>query len=181
MTYKESRMDFIGALSTQTSPVTGEELFDPRGTITRMAARGETKERIKEELEKMSTFNVYVEKMKNPETDDPMEKYMIDGFADFYETLENLENPENAPSLREETAKVLLSKYPDAKKAADLALNKGTATEIFNALDEVPAWVNDSKDYLTRDDVEVPTDRQKFRWARFSEIVDHINDIDLYI
>lgn len=181
MSYNESRMSFIGALSTQTSPVTGEDLFDPKGSITRMATRGETKERIQEELEKMSVFNTYVEKMKNPETDDPMEKYMIDGFADFYETLEKLENPEKEASLREEVAKLILSKYADAKKAADLALASGSATEIFNALDEVPAWTNDAKNYLTRGDVEIPTDRQKFSWAKFSEIVDNINDIDLYL
>jgi len=181
MSYNESRMDFIGALSTQTSPVTGEDMFDPKGAITRMAARGETKERIKEELEKISVFNTYVEKMKNPETDDPMEKYMIDGFSDFYDTLENLENPENEASLREEVAKLILSKYAEANKAAELALADGSSKEIFEALDDVPAWVNDSKDYLTRGDVEMPTDRQNFRWAKFSEIVDNINDIDLYI
>lgn len=181
MTYNESRYVFISELASQVSPVTGEQLYDYNGKLTRMAERGEFKERIESELSKDLLYNENVEKMKSgPETADPMEKYMIDGFAEFYDSLQKLENPENPVSARNWIAELLLESYPQAEKAAEMVKSSATPSEVLKELENVPAWNQDAMEYLTRGDVELPTSRQKSRWVKFETMTDHINDLAYY-
>lgn len=181
MTYEDSKMTLMVELDTQVSPITGENLYDEDGFISRMLTRDEPKELIKEKLEANPIFQANLEKMKEgPETADPMEKYMIDGFAIFYEALENLETPENPSDVRTYISELLAENYPNAKGAQEAIREGATVSEIFTILENDPAWKQDVVDYTTRMDVDIPTDRQKSRWAKMTEMKLHINDLSRY-
>lgn len=181
MSYENSRMSFMVELDAQVSPVTGENFYDEDGFITRMVVRGEPREAIKEKLEANPIFQANLEKMKSgPETADPIEKYMIDGFAIFYEALENLENPENPINIRDYVSELLAENYPNAKGAQEAIKEGLTVSEVFKILENDPAWKQDVVDYTTRMDVDIPTDRQKSRWAKMTEMKRHINDLARY-
>jgi len=179
--YGNSRTIFGAELISQVSPITGENLYDPDGFITRMNYRGEPKSLIEQKLMEDSMFKANLEKMKEgPETDDPLEKYMIDGFATFYEALQNLKNPEEPVDVRNYVSELLSEEYPNAEKAQKLIKEGEPALKVFEALDEDLAWKQDAVDYMTRMDIDIPTDRQKSRWVKFMNMTHHINDLSRY-
>lgn len=181
MAYEDSKMDLAVELDAQVSPITGENLYDEDGFISRMLVRDEPKELIKEKLEANPIFKANLEKMKEgPETADPIEKYMIDGFANFYEALENLETPENPSDVRTYISELLAENYPNAKDAQEAIKDGAKVSQIFKVLENDPAWKQDVTDYTTRMDVDIPTDRQKSRWAKMTEMKLHINDLSRY-
>ena len=176
--FLESRYDFVAALAEQNSMNTGESLYDKKGTISRAALMGISKDKIAEVLDKNRIFKQHLNLLEDSSTvTDPIEKARLLEFKDFYETLKNMEDPDQKVSLRSELSSVLNDKYDDIDSALYEVDNDGTPREIFDALLENEKWKEDARDYLTRDYVDLPTKRQRERWSDFKKIVDMINDL----
>lgn len=175
-----SRFNFIASLSDQVSVNTGEELYDKKGTLSRAALLGISKDKIVKALEKNKTYLQNKSLLEDSsQITDPFEKAQLLLFKEFYQTVEDLEDPEVPISLKEEIID-LLSKY-DNIEAAALEIEKGSnPKDIFIALTDSQSWKEDARDFQTKDYVELPTKSQKSKWAEFKYVVDLINDLKTF-
>jgi hypothetical protein len=177
--YYNSRDAFLDSLNQQVSLNTGTNLYDSDKKITRMVLRDDTKEKIKSALMKNSIFKSNME-LLNSEPEDVYEGINKIRFEEFYQALEDMEDPKEEPNYRE-VAVELLSKYDENGKIAAL-INKGeTSYDILKALDDVPAWSDDLRDYMTRADVEVPRSEQMSQWQDFKSVIEAVMDLDDYV
>jgi hypothetical protein len=177
--YYNSRDAFLDSLNQQVSLSTGTNLYDLDKKITRMVLRDDTKEKIKSALMRNSIFKSNIE-LLNSEPEDVYEGINKIRFEEFYQALEEMEDPKEEPNYRE-VAVELISKYDEDEKIAAL-INKGeTSYAILKALDDVPSWAADLRDYMTRSDVEVPRPQQTSKWQNFKSTVEALLDLDDYV
>jgi hypothetical protein len=176
--YYASRDAFIDTLNQQVSLSTGTNLYDLDGKITRMALRGDSREKIRAALMKNSIFKANT-RLVDAEPEDVFEAATKIRFEEFLVSLEEVIDLKSDPDYRE-TAIDLISKYDENGQIAEL-INSGTDSySILKALDEVPAWAADLRNYITRGDVEISRPEQEDGWLGFAEVVDAIKDLDDY-
>lgn len=176
--YYSSRDAFIEELAKQTSLATGDNLYDRDNRISRMALRGDTKEAIKAALMKNSIFKANYESA-GVEAEDVFDGISKLRFAEFNEALESIVDPKSEPNYRA-TAIELVASYDPEGAITNLIEGGATAYETLKALDGVPAWSADLADYMTRSDVDLPSDDQIARWSSFHKTVAAIKDLDDY-
>lgn len=176
--YYLSRDAFVEELAKQTSLGTGDNLYDRNSQITRMALRGDTKEAIKAALMKNSIFKANYESM-DVEPEDVFDGISKIRFTEFNQALESIVDPKQAPNYQANAIEAI-SSYDTEGLITNLIEGGATAYEVLKALDGVPAWKADLADYMTRSDVDLPSDDQISRWSKFHETVATIKDLDDY-
>lgn len=176
--YENSRMNFYSKLVDQISVSSGENLYDKNNRVTKMIFLGLPKEKIKSYLMQNSIFRANLESLENSmQITNPIEKAALIRFKDFYEALDGLEDLEQIPDYRSDIASRLEQSYPTATEAISLTKSGADPEDIFSALNKDEKWSDDSWDYMTRADVEIPKYSQRQKWARFRQIIDSINDL----
>lgn len=176
--YYSSRDAFLDLLDEQVSLSTDYSLYDTDGKITRMVNRGDSRERIEEELLKNSIFKANLESI-NETPSDPFEAAAQLRFKDFYQGLKDIVNTPEEVNYRE-AASELVEPY-DNTGVVDELINTGASSyQVLKALEASPLWMEHLQDYLTSRDVELPSDDQRTRWAKFYEVVESVRDLDDY-
>lgn len=176
--YYNSRDAFLDSLDQQISLNTGTNLYDSDNKITRMVLRNDTKEKIKAALMKNSIFKSNME-LLNSEPEGVYEGINKIRFEEFYQNLEDMEDPKQEPNYRE-VAVEMVSKYDKDGKITSL-INRGeSARSILKALDSIPEWGEALRDYMTRLDVDLSRPEQDAKWAEYARTVEAIKDLDDY-
>lgn len=176
--YYASRDAFLDTLNQQVSLNTGTNLYDADGKITRMVLRGDSRDKIKAQLMKNPVFQSNSELLES-EPEDVFEGAVKIRFEEFLSALDDVIDAKQDPDYRE-TAIELIADYDEGGKIAKLIDEGADSYSVLKALDKVPAWSEDLRDYLTRGDVEISRPDQEDGWSKFSEIVDAIKDLDDY-
>jgi hypothetical protein len=175
--FLSSRYDFISHLDGQVSVNTSESLYDKDGTLTRAALLGISKSEIEELLSKNKLYITNLELFRDSSSvTNPIEEAKLLDFKDFYESLQKMEDPETPVSLRREISN-RISRYKDSDAALFILEEGGTSKEIFDALKESEEWKEESRDYLSKDDVDLPRATQQARWEKFEETINYIKDL----
>ena len=177
--YELSRDAFLDVLGEQqfsadilTNP------YDIGGKLTRMVARGDSKQQIKDYLE----GNSYYQGQRDfttiaPEDLDIQEQSALMKYLEFTDALENVVDPEEAPDFSV-IAKEMVKPYDQDSKVAEMIDSRAASVDVFEALSDNPQWAEDSYDYVTSTDVDRPSQQQKDKWNNFASIVFAIKDLD---
>ena len=175
--YLTSRYDLISLLADQVSMSTSEPLYDKNGTLSRAILAGISKADIEKFLSKHKIYTTNVELISNTSlVTDPIEKANLLVFKDFYEAVQNVQDPDNAVSFRRTVAD-RISSYKDSDGALLVIEEGGSPKEIFEALKDSEQWKDHSRDFLSRSYVDLPSREQILKWTDFGETVNYIKDL----
>lgn len=177
--YENSREAFLQVLEQQqyssdllTNP------YDEGGVLSRMVARGDSKQQIEDYLEKNSYFRGQRDFTTiDPEELDLEEQVALFKYLELVQALEDLADPEEAPDFVA-NAKKLIAPYDEDSKISNMIDSGSSSDEILTALSENSLWVDRSYDYFTRTDVDRPSRDQKASWRAFGQILFAIKDLD---
>jgi starvation-inducible DNA-binding protein len=177
--YEFSRDAFLQVLETQQySSDLLKNPYDAEGTLSRMVARGDSKQQIKDYLESNSYFRGQRDFTTiAPEELDLEEQTSLFKYMELAQALEDLADPEQAPDFVA-NAKNLVAPYDQDLEIAAMIDAGSSSEEVLTALSSNEAWVEDSYDYATRLDVDRPSKDQKDKWRIFSSILFAIKDLD---
>jgi len=177
--YEYSREAFLQVLEQQqyssdllTNP------YDEGGVLSRMIARGDSKQQIEDYLEKNSYFRGQRDLTTiDPEELDLEEQVALFKYLELVQAIEDLADPEEAPDFVA-NAKKLIAPYDEDSKISNMIDSGSSSDEILTALSENSLWVDRSYDYFTRTDVDSPSRDQKAGWRAFGEILFALKDLD---
>jgi len=177
--YEFSRDAFLQVLETQQySSDLLKNPYDAEGTLSRMVARGDSKQQIKDYLESNSYFRGQRDFTTiAPEDLDLEEQIALFKYLELAQALEDLVDPEQAPDFAA-NAKNLVAPYDKDSEIAGMIDAGSSSEEVLTALSSNETWVEDSYDYATRLDVDRPSKDQKDKWRSFSSILFAIKDLD---
>jgi starvation-inducible DNA-binding protein len=177
--YEFSRDAFLQVLETQQySSDLLKNPYDAEGTLSRMVARGDSKQQIKDYLESNSYFRGQRDFTTiAPEDLDLEEQIALFKYLELAQALEDLVDPEQAPDFAA-NAKNLVAPYDEDSEIAGMIDAGASSEEILTTLSANETWVEDSYDYATRLDVDRPSKDQKDKWRSFSSVLFAIKDLD---
>lgn len=179
--YYDVREEFIYALDSQHSVNTDTNPYDPTGQISRMAARGDSKSKIIELLNKNSIFVANKARLADKSSaTDPIELAVLMIFEELVQALDGLGDPPSPIDVREMAASALESAYAGSEAPAAMIRSGAKAKDVLESLDDIPSWSDALDDYVTRADVEYVQSYQINRWGTLKDTLDIIRDIDLY-
>lgn len=179
--YYSLRENFINTLDNQYSINSSSNPYDPSGVISRMASRGDSKDRIIKMLEDNPVYRKNKELVGNMDSvEDPIEQAVLFTFKELEQAVSTLGDPPSPVNVREMAAKALEESYEGSEQQAEMIRNGASAAEILESLDSVPSWSDAERDFLTKEEVEYVQSYQVNRWATFKDILDIIKDLDLY-
>lgn len=175
--YLTSRYDLVSLLADQVSVNTSNPLYDKNGTLSRAILAGVSKADIEQFLGKNKIYTTNVELMDNTSlVTDPIEKAKLLDFKDFYESLQRLQDPDTIVSFRRIVAD-RISSYKDSDSALFTIEEGGSPKEIFEALKDSEEWKDYSRDFLSRNYVDLPSREQIVKWTDFGETINYIKDL----
>jgi hypothetical protein len=171
--YLYSRLALMEELSDDYNMV-----IDPNGVIRRMAERGDSKEKITAALNKNVVFSTRAETYEQTKDSDDLELQIGNfQFKSLMEAIDGLLDPAEAPDFGA-IAKNLLTPYDEYGSIAKMIDGGAKSNEVFAALDGSEEWMEDYRDYSTRNDVQSPRFSQLASWGTFLDTVKAIKDLD---
>lgn len=177
--YEFSRDAFLQVLENQQySSDLLKNPYDAEGILSRMVARGDSKQKIADYLEKNSYFRGQRDFTTiDPEDLDFEEQVALFKYLELAQALEDLVDPEEAPDFAA-IAKTLIAPYDEEAKISGMIDAGASSVDILTALKDNAAWVDASYDYATRLDVDSPSPEQKAKWRSFGAIIFALKDLD---
>jgi hypothetical protein len=177
--YEFSRDAFLQTLANQQySSDLLKNPYDAEGILSRMVARGDSKQQVKDYLEQNSYFRGQRDFTTiAPEDLDLEEQIALFKYLEFAQALEDLVDPENTPDFAS-NAKTLVAPYDEGSKISEMIDAGASSADILAALKENALWVDHLYDYTTRLDVDSPSPEQKATWRSFGQIVFALKDLD---
>lgn len=178
VSYESSRLDFLSALDDQGLFNAGKNPYDPYGNLAHMVDRGDSKADIKAYLEKNLFYQSQVDLAKegNPDNDIAVDVALFK-FKSLNDALEALQDPEQAPDFVT-AAKEAIAPY-DEDGTVSREIDRGASSqELLMFLSNNDEWNEDAQDFLTRNDVDMPTIYQEQTWGTFQSILNALKDLD---
>lgn len=178
VSYESSRLDFLAALDNQALFNANKNPYDPYGNLEHMVDRGDSKADIKAYLEKNLFYQSQLDLAKegNPDNDIAVDIALFK-FKELNDALEALQDPEQAPDFVT-AAKAAIAPY-DEDGAVAKEIDRGSSSqELLMFLSNYDQWNEDAEDFLTRNDVEMPTIYQEGIWNKFQSVLNAIKDLD---
>jgi hypothetical protein len=143
-----------------------------------MVDRGDSKADIKAYLEKNLFYQSQVDLAKegNPDNDIAVDIALFK-FKELNDALEALQDPEQAPDFVT-AAKEAIAPY-DEDGTVSREIDRGASSqELLIFLSNNDEWNEDAQDFLTRNDVDMPTIYQEQTWGKFQSILNALKDLD---
>jgi hypothetical protein len=171
--YLYSRLELIEELDDEYNMA-----IDPNGTIKRMVERGDSKEKITAALNSNIVFATRAENYDQTKDSDDVNLQVANfQFKSLMDALNQVMDPAEAPDFGS-IAKNLLTKYDEYGSIAKMIDGGAKSNEVFAALDDSEEWMEDYRNYSTRDDIQSPRYAQLSSWGMFLETVKAIKDLD---
>ncbi len=178
VSYESSRLDFLSALDNQGLFNSGKNPYDVYGNLEHMVNRGDSKADIKAYLEKNLFYQSQVDLAEegNPDGDIAVDIALFK-FKSLNDALDALQDPEQAPDFVSD-AKKAIAPY-DEDGTVSKQIDRGASSqELLMFLSNNDQWNEDAEDFLTRNDVEMPTIYQEQVWGKFQSILNALKDLD---
>jgi hypothetical protein len=171
--YMYSRMAAYAELS-----LPHNEILDPIGKIAHMIQRGDSKDRIIQEISKGTLYQSRKELAENPaEGDDFAAQMAAFQFNELNEALNSMLDPAEAPDTIA-IAKEAIAPYDEDGSIARLIDSGADAETVLQALDFSENWLEAMDDFNTKDDVENPRLAQEETWNTIRATLNAIKDLN---
>jgi hypothetical protein len=178
VSYDSSRLDFLAALDNQALFNADKNPYDPYGNLEHMVNRGDSKADIKAYLEKNLFYQSQVDLANSGNSDnDVAVGIALFKFKELNDALEALQDPEQAPDFVA-AAKKAIAPYDEDGTVAKEIDRGASSQELLIFLSNHDKWNEDAQDFLTRNDVDMPTIYQEQTWGNFQSILNALKDLD---